>query len=78
MGGPVGWIRDAIDGKVGFDFLIETFCCSIRLVMEGSGHCGLDSKGFYELLKNLQGETRIMIGDQFVRESKMFEQIGYK
>ena len=53
MGGPAGQIRDAIDGKVGFDFLIETFCCSIRLGIEGSGHCRLDSEGFHEFLKDL-------------------------
>ena len=75
---PVGRIRYTIDGKVGFDFLVETFCGSIRLRMEGSGHRRLDSKGFHEFLKDLRGETGVTIGNQLVRKSKTFEQVGHK
>ena len=46
--------------------------------MEGSGHRRLDSEGFYEFLKDLGGETGVAIGDQLVRKSKTFEQVGHK
>ena len=47
MCGPISRIRYAIYGKVGFDFLVETFCGSIRLGVEGGGHRRLDSEGFH-------------------------------
>ena len=78
MCGPVGQIRYAIDGKVGFDFLVETFCGSIRLRVEGGRHGRLDSEGFHEFLKDLGGETGVVIGDQLVGKSKTFEQVGDK
>ena len=78
MGEPVGWIQDTIDGKIGFDFLIEMFCCFIGLGVEGGGHRRLDSKGFYEFLNDLRGKARVAIRNQLVRKSKTFEQIGYK
>ena len=78
MCGPIGQIRYAIDGKVGFDFLVEMFCGSIRLRMEGSGQRRLDSEGFYEFLKDLGGEMGVAIRDQFIGKSKTFEQVGHK
>ena len=78
MGGPVSRIQDAIDGKIGFDFLVETFCGSIRLGMEGGGHRRLDSEGFHEFSKDLGGKTGVAIGNQLVGKSKTFEQVGHK
>jgi len=46
--------------------------------MKGGGHGILDSEGLCELLEDFRGEKRVAVGNQLVRESETFEQVGSK
>ena len=65
----------AVDSNVGFNFLIEAFCCSITLWSVSCHKIQFDSQEFKEFLEWFGSKSWVSVRDDTVGESKLFVDI---
>ena len=68
---PGGRVRSTKDPQIGFDFLVDLFCFSIRLRVVGSGEGKVIVEEFPEFFGENGGELWTTIRDNLVIESKV-------